>query len=131
MTSLTYQAHAAIGTPQMERPEDAIRADSPRRVGLGHGDVVRIVGAPGTRVRVETGSLWVTQEHSCEDVLLRTGETFRTVRGGTTVVTALGRRFALMTVEPSAKSGRPFLERFGKLLAAFQAKRSRLGAAAH
>lgn len=131
MTSLTCQAHPAMGTPQAERPENVVRANSPRRVALGHGDAVRIVGAPGTCMRVESGSVWVTQERSGEDVLLRTGETFRIVRCGTTVVTALERRFALMTIEPSAESGRSFLERFGMLLAGFQAKRSRLGAAAH
>jgi len=71
-------------------------------LGLQRGAVARLENARGTRLRVETGTIWITQAHGRDDVVVQTGETFRIDRDGTTVVTALGKRFALVTLEPPA-----------------------------
>jgi hypothetical protein len=68
--------------------------------GLRRGAVARLENARGTRLRVETGTIWLTHEQSRDDVLLQTGETFTVERNGTTVFSSLGKRFALVTIEP-------------------------------
>ena len=45
-------------------------------------------------------------------MLLQAGETFRIERSGTTLVSALGRRFALVTLEPATPLTATFAERF-------------------
>ena len=70
-------------------------------IGLTRGSVARIENGRGTVLRVETGSVWVTQDGSRKDVLLQAGESFRIERDGATVLSALGPRFALVSFEPS------------------------------
>lgn len=71
-------------------------------LGLQRGATARLENARGTTLRVETGAIWITQDHCRDDVLVQTGETFTVERDGTTVVSALGKRFALVTLEPPA-----------------------------
>ncbi len=69
-------------------------------IGLQRGTVARLHDARGMRLHVETGTVWITHERSRDDVLVQAGETFCIEQDGTTVVSALGRRFALVSVEP-------------------------------
>jgi len=71
-------------------------------VGIPHGTAARLENARGMRLCVESGSVWVTHEGSRDDVLLNAGETFRVDRDGSTVISALGRRMALVSIEPPA-----------------------------
>lgn len=71
-------------------------------IGLQRGSVARLQDARGMRLRVETGAIWVTHDRDRDDMLVQTGESFLIERDGTTVVSALGKRFALVSVEPPA-----------------------------
>lgn len=85
-------------------------------IGLNHGAVARLEDARGMTLRVETGAVWITHEHSQDDILVRTGESFRVERNGTTVISALGERFALVSIEPVIPAVPPkpsFAERLG------------------
>jgi hypothetical protein len=85
-------------------------------IGLNHGAVARLRDARGMRLRVETGSVWITQQPSEDDVVVHTGEAFRIERDGTTEISALGQRFALVTIEPAIPAAPPkrsFAERLG------------------
>lgn len=84
-------------------------------LGLYRGAVARVENARGLRLRVETGSVWITHDRCTDDVLLQAGETYAIERDGTTVVSSLDRRFALVTVEsPAPAKPKPsFIERLG------------------
>lgn len=69
-------------------------------VGLPRGTMARLQDARGMRLHVETGTVWITHERSRDDVLVQAGETFCIEHDGTTIVSALGRRFALVSIEP-------------------------------
>lgn len=69
-------------------------------LGLPRGTVARLQDARGMQLRVETGGVWITYERGKDDVLLQAGETFCIEHDGTTVISALGRRFALVSIEP-------------------------------
>jgi len=69
-------------------------------IGLPRGTVARLQDAHGMRLRVETGAVWITYERGQEDVLVQAGETYCVEHDGTTVISALGRRFALVSIEP-------------------------------
>lgn len=86
-------------------------------LGLYRGAPARLENARGLRLHVETGSVWVTHESCADDVLLHAGDTYAIERDGATVVSSLGRRFALVAVESPAlvKPKTSFLERLGNL----------------
>jgi hypothetical protein len=90
-------------------------------IGLARGNVARIEDARGTTLRVETGSVWVTQDGSRDDVLLDAGESFRIERDGTTVLSPLGKRFALVSLEPSIPVVPGRAERFWRFWAGLYA----------
>ena len=94
-------------------------------IGLARGSVARIEDARGMTLRVETGSVWLTQDRSCEDVLLETGDTFRIERDGTTVISPLGNRFALVSIEPSIPVAPGFAGRFWRLWSSLYAMPTR------
>jgi hypothetical protein len=73
-----------------------------KSLGLQRGAVAHLENARGTRLRVETGTIWITNEHCRDDVLVATGEAYTLERDGTTFVSSLGKRFALVTLEPRA-----------------------------
>lgn len=81
-------------------------------IGLTRGSVARIENGRGMRLRVETGSVWVTQDRSTKDVVLEAGESFRIELDGATVLSALGKRFALVGIEPSIPVAPTLAERF-------------------
>jgi len=57
---------------------------------LNHGDLIELQDARGTTVRVTQGTLWITQEHDTQDIVLRTGDVWTVERHGLTLVEAQG-----------------------------------------
>lgn len=53
------------------------RIESFTGVGLTRGTVLRIENARGTLVRVECGTVWITQDGDPEDIILYPGQCFR------------------------------------------------------
>jgi hypothetical protein len=94
-------------------------------IGLTRGNVARIENGRGTLLRVETGSVWVTQDRSTKDTVLQAGESFSIERDGTTVLSALGARFALVSFEPSIPVAPTRAERFWNFWAGLYAMPSR------
>jgi hypothetical protein len=86
-------------------------------IGLDHGAVARLKIARGMRLHVETGMVWITHDRGTDDVLVRSGETYAIARDGTTFVSSLGRRLALVTIEsPAPAKPKPsFVERLGQV----------------
>jgi hypothetical protein len=68
-------------------------------INLARGYVIRIENACDMQVRVEKGSVWITQECDTRDVMLASGESFRLDRDGTALIEACGRdAFSLISV---------------------------------
>ena len=59
-------------------------------VKMAHGDLVELNDSRGTTVRVTRGTVWLTQEHDTQDVVLRTGDVWTIERQGLTLVEAQG-----------------------------------------
>jgi len=57
---------------------------------LSHGDLVELNDSRGTTLRVTQGTVWLTQEHDTQDVVLRTGDVWTIERQGLTLVEAQG-----------------------------------------
>ena len=57
---------------------------------LSHGDLVELIDSRGTTLRVTQGTVWLTQEHDTQDVVLRTGDAWTIERQGLTLVEAQG-----------------------------------------
>src|SRR5438477_7708109 len=55
---------------------------------LNHGDLIELHDARGTTVRVTQGTLWITQQHDTQDIVLRTGDVWTVERHGLTLVEA-------------------------------------------
>jgi hypothetical protein len=70
-------------------------------IGLTRGQVGRIENGRGLRLRVEAGSVWITEERSIEDVCLQAGEAYCIGKPGTTLISTLRTPFALVTIEPA------------------------------
>jgi len=86
-------------------------------LSLYRGISARLRDARGTRVRVESGCVWITHERCRADVVVSAGETYVIDRDGMTIVSSLGRRIALVAVEtPAPGEPKPSLaERLGNL----------------
>ena len=54
-------------------------------------EVLRLENARDLQVRVESGTVWVTQERDTRDVMLQAGESFRFDRKGVALMSACGR----------------------------------------
>jgi hypothetical protein len=78
-------------------------------IGLCRGGTAQLENAQGTRLRVETGAIWITTGAGAEDVVLNAGETFWIESDGTTALSSLGRSLALVTLEPGAPAAKPNL----------------------
>lgn len=61
-----------------------------RLLNLTTGDLLELVDARGTTLRVTRGMLWVTQERDLRDVVLSAGDTWTVERHGLTVGEAQG-----------------------------------------
>lgn len=57
---------------------------------FAHGDLVELVDARGTTVRVTRGTIWLTQEDDTTDVVLRPGDVWTIERQGLTILEAQG-----------------------------------------
>jgi len=57
---------------------------------LAHGDLVDMNDSRGTTVRVTRGTIWLTQEHDTQDVVLRAGDVWTIERQGLTLIEAQG-----------------------------------------
>jgi hypothetical protein len=57
---------------------------------LDHGDLVELQDARGTTVRITRGTVWITQEHDTQDIVLRAGDVWTVERQGLTLVEAQG-----------------------------------------
>jgi len=60
-------------------------------IGLGRGSVLRVENARDMQVRVDQGTLWITQQGDRSDVVLERGESFRLDRNGLALLYACGR----------------------------------------
>lgn len=95
MTTTTFRPPLNAGIPR-HRPTTklhvagATRGTSPivRPVVLDRGNLLRIRNGRGTRVRVASGVLWVTEENSPEDHVLLPGDAIDLVRPGLAIVLA-------------------------------------------
>jgi hypothetical protein len=68
-------------------------------INLARGCLARIENPRHTRLRVERGAVWITQESDARDVMLKSGESFRLDRDGVALVEACGRDdFSLLSV---------------------------------
>lgn len=81
-------------------------------LGLTRGKVARIEDGRGVRVRVESGSVWLTQAECAEDVILEAGTSYCIERAGLTLLTNFGKRLALVTIEPAPRAKRTLSARF-------------------
>jgi hypothetical protein len=55
---------------------------------LERGAIVEMRDAAGTTVTAQAGVVWITEEDSRRDVLLRPGQSFRLVRSGLALIEA-------------------------------------------
>lgn len=75
-------------------------------VGVTPRKVARVKHARGMRLRVETGCVWITQDHCRDDVCLKAGESYCIPHDGLTVILALDCPLALVSIEPSVAAAR-------------------------
>jgi hypothetical protein len=59
------------------------------KLGLERDQLVAVRDGRGVRVVCLSGALWITQEHSTEDVILEAGQSILIDRPGLTLVTAM------------------------------------------
>jgi hypothetical protein len=83
-------------------------------IGITPKKMARIKDGRGLRLRVETGSVWITEEHSLDDVCLGAGESYCIKRDGITLVATLRTPFALVSIEPTIPVTATFAQRFWK-----------------
>jgi hypothetical protein len=84
------------------RHDDAMYKDGYQGIALGvecawptadvrwleRGAIVELRDAAGTTVSARGGVVWITEENSARDVLLRPGESFRLARSGLALIEA-------------------------------------------
>ena len=87
-------------------------------IGITPKKVARIKDAGGMRLRVESGSVWITQDRCLDDVCLNAGESYCIGHNGLTVISALQCPFALVSIEPSVPAAPSMAERFWNFCAA-------------
>ena len=98
-------------------------------LGLAGRRIARLENARGRRLRVEIGEVWITEEGSTHDAIVKAGETFTVLQSGTTLVSAL-KPLALVSIEPPAARRRPLGERFAAFWVSLYAPESRPTSAA-
>lgn len=94
-------------------------------IGLSRGQVSRIQDGRGRRLHVETGAVWLTEEHCRDDVALKAGESYCIAHDGMTLLVTLGAPFALVTLEPAVQVEPTLAERFWSFWAGLYAPQSR------
>ncbi len=63
--------------------------DTPSRVHVRRGGIIRLDGALGTAILCHAGAVWVTLEDDSRDILIEAGESFVIDRGGLSLVCAI------------------------------------------
>jgi hypothetical protein len=94
-------------------------------IGITAKNFGRINNGRGMRLRVETGSVWITQDHCMEDVCLKAGESYRIEHDGLTLISTLQVPFALVAIEPAIPVAPTMGERFWNFWASLYAPESR------
>jgi len=83
-------------------------------LGMPRGSTLRIDDGSGMLVQVLEGELWLTQDGSQKDHVMRTGERFRLDRGGAAIAYTLRRSvLALSSPQPDSPARRIALTRAG------------------
>jgi hypothetical protein len=59
------------------------------KIDLQRGKFLRILGGAGSTITAHAGSVWITEEASPRDVVLRPGQTLKLRRPGLALVEAL------------------------------------------
>lgn len=59
------------------------------KIELQRGKLLRILGGAGSTVTAHAGSVWITEEASLRDVVLRPGQTLKLRRSGLALVEAI------------------------------------------
>ena len=98
---------------------DLSNARAVTRFQLSTGDAACIRRNPGSLLRVERGTVWVTEHGNYDDVCLLAGQTHRIAGNGMAVATAIARDDAVvMTLvrETRAPRVRQALDRIATLL---------------
>jgi hypothetical protein len=93
-------------------------------IGITSRKVARIKDGRGMRLRVETGSVWITEHRSQDDACLSAGESYCIQHNGMTLISALKAPFALVTIEPAIPVTPTMGERFWKFWAGLYAPES-------
>jgi hypothetical protein len=68
-------------------------------IDLRRGRIVRLHGGPGTTVTACAGAVWITEQESPQDVVLKPGQRFTLARSGVALVQAF--RDASIFVDPA------------------------------
>ncbi len=93
-------------------------------IGLTRGQIARIENGKGMRLRVEAGSVWITEERSADDVCLKAGETYCIDKPGKTLISTLRAPFALVSIEPVVPVRTTFVSRFWSVWESLYADRA-------
>lgn len=94
-------------------------------IGISPNNTARIHDGRGMRLHVETGSVWITEHGSEDDICLNAGESYCIKHNGLALISTLKRRFALVTIEPSVPVAPTTRERFWAFWAGLYAPESR------
>lgn len=62
-----------------------------RNLSLDHAQLLVIANRPGTRIKVLSGSVWMTQQGQPDDRIAAAGEELLVTQGGRTVIEGFGR----------------------------------------
>lgn len=71
-----------------------------RHLVLGDQQLLVLVNRPGTRIKVSSGAVWLTEEGQLDDHFAAAGEELRLARSGRTIIEALGHA-QLQLIEPA------------------------------
>jgi hypothetical protein len=76
------------------------------------------------RLRVEAGTVWITEGGSLDDVFLTAGESYSIQRDGITLISTIKVPFAMVTIEPAMRVAPTMAERFSEFWAGLYAPES-------
>ena len=94
-------------------------------IGIYGKKPVRLSNARGVLLRVESGSIWITEENCTNDAYVRAGDSYRIEHDGLTLVSAVKGPVALVTLDPTIPVQPTLPERLWTLWAALYAPESR------